>query len=528
MTDLLTGISGISSNSSMITTSSKKDRILYTHYFKNQYSIYEVTSDQLLQKEVPDVKSIDMKNGTLPITGLNKPDYVGANFRNADIDLKASNPNVKKAKYKPNFKLDYIGGGAGVGVAVNNNSFRNASGLQGGIDMLFGDLLGNNQLYSQLALNGDFLDIGGMVSYINRKNRLAWGVGLSHVPLRTGYQNLENTSIRFSDGVDRQVIKESTNLIRVFDQNLSLFGLLPFSTTLRLEGGIAGNARSFRWDEYNNYYLPIRQGNTLTGYQLVGSDKKRIPTEDELQLDQYYTVIKGLGASANIGLVGDNSYFGLTAPLAGHRFRVNLEKFIGNDDYLGVLVDGRKYLWMKPVSLAFRATSYSRFVNKTNSVYPNYIGTMGFVRGLGSILSSNVENLGISFSQLLGSKMLLGSFETRLPLSGPKSLSLIPSRYFLTDLNLFFDIGTAFDEFKEFSDGKELILVVRDANNNIVLDSNGDPTYSVRNVKPTIISSVGISLRINLFGSLIIEPYYARPLLKGGQFTFGLNLIPGW
>ena len=169
-----------------------------------------------------------------------------------------------------------------------------------------------------------------------------------------------------------------------------------------------------------------------------------------------------------------------------------------------------------------------RFENKTNSVYPNFIGNMGFVRGLGSILSNNVESLGLSFSQLLGSKMLLGSFETRLPLSGPKSLSLIPSKFLLTDLNLFFDIGTAFDEFKEFSDGKELILVVRDANNNIVLDSKGDPTYEIKSVKPTIISSVGVSLRINLFGSLIVEPYYARPLLERGRFTFGLNLIPGW
>jgi len=35
-------------------------------------------------------------------------------------------------------------------------------------------------------------------------------------------------------------------------------------------------------------------------------------------------------------------------------------------------------------------------------------------------------------------------------------------------------------------------------------------------------------LRVNLFGALILEPYFARTLLKGGHFRFGLNIIPGW
>jgi len=45
-----------------------------------------------------------------------------------------------------------------------------------------------------------------------------------------------------------------------------------------------------------------------------------------------------------------------------------------------------------------------------------------------------------------------------------------------------------------------------------------------------LITSTGISARINLFGQLIIEPYYAYPLqlkgLNGG--VFGVNFTPGW
>ncbi len=57
--------------------------------------------------------------------------------------------------------------------------------------------------------------------------------------------------------------------------------------------------------------------------------------------------------------------------------------------------------------------------------------------------------------------------------------------------------------------------------------------YGVENRKledSTIITSAGISTRINLFGQLIIEPYYAFPLqLEGNdKGIFGINFTPGW
>jgi hypothetical protein len=57
-----------------------------------------------------------------------------------------------------------------------------------------------NRCTHKLALNGEILDMGGIVSYINRQNQLAWGIGLSHVPLRTGYQNYSQASIQMMPG----------------------------------------------------------------------------------------------------------------------------------------------------------------------------------------------------------------------------------------------------------------------------------------------------------------------------------------
>lgn len=524
MTDLLTGISGISSSSPMISASTKKDRVLYTHFYNGKYSVYSATTEQLLNKQVEDIHAIDQTMGTLPVTGLNKKDIVGNSFKNSDTDYRQTEPNTKNLDYTPHFKLDYVGGGGGIGVGANNNSFRNATGLQGGVGMLFSDLLGNNQLYSQLSLNGEIIDVGGVFSYLNRSNQLAWGVGLSHVPLITGYQNYEQSSVKDQAGNVIPAIKSTTNLIRIFDESLNLFAHYPFSTTLRLEGGLAGTFRSFRWDEYNDYYV----GDQFSGYQLVASERERIPTGDQLPIDNYYTIQKGVGANANVALVGDNSYFGVTSPLAGHRFRVGVEQYVGNDIYTAFLADGRKYMRLRPFTFAVRGMSYLRWEKKVNSVYPLYLGNMGFVRGLGSVLNTDVSDLGLSFSQLLGSKMLLGGVELRLPFTGPKRLAIIPSSFLLTDLNLFLDSGVTFDKMSDWSDGKLIDVVQRDEAGNIILDNSGNPIYRLELAKPTIITTVGLSMRINLFGALILEPYYARPLQQGGTFRWGLNLIPGW
>ncbi len=531
-TDLLTGISGISGLSPMISASTKKDKVVYTHYFNSSYTLYEGSSTSFLNKWIENTTIGDNKPGFLPILGRNVIDIVDNNFKTADTDLKSVNAPITNSKYKPAFKLDYIGGGMG-GAGVNNNSFTNAIGLQGGVDMLFSDLLGNSQVYSQLAVNGEILDMGGIVSYINRKNRVAWGVGLSHIPLRTGFRNFNAINLDIN-GTLVPTLNEQTNLIRIFDQTLSLFIHYPFSTTLRLESGIAGTARSFRWDEYNNYYVD----NGFGGLQQIIPDRnqfpprRRVETGDELQIDRFYTIRNGFGANANVALVGDASVFGLTAPLAGHRFRFSFERFIGNDVYSAVLADGRKYWRAKPFTFAVRSTSYLRWEQKTNSVYPLFLGNMGFVRGLGSAFSNNlagdVERVGLTLNQVLGSKMSLAGAEIRLPFTGPKGLAIIPTSFLLTDLNFFIDSGVTFNDFNDFANGREMEVLLRDDEDNLVFDSQGRAIYTLDTVKPALLTTVGVSMRINLFGAFILEPYYAKALTQGSSFNFGFNIIPGW
>ncbi len=498
LTDFLTGISGITRYSPAIAASRIRDRVLFTHYYGGAYSIYESKVEKLLS-EVVDPNDINFDAGKLPVLGLDVTDIVDRNILAMDEDELTNPETFYDADYKPRFKMDYATGGTGLAVG-NNNNFGNYTGLQGGIGLLFGDMLGNHQMFVQASMNGEIQDVGGQVSYINRKHQLAWGASFSHIPLRTGgFLPNEIDTLVDNNNNAFEVLNAPYQILRVFDDQVSLFAHYPFSTTLRLEGSVAGSRRGFSLDKYNVYYQPVGGG-----FRFVGEDRENIDLmTDEIPLNNFYTIRRGFGASTGIALVGDNSFSGLTSPLAGHRFRIGFDRVIGNDDFYSSLVDLRKYFWKKPFSFAFRALSYLRFVNESNTVYPFYVGDMGNVRGYGSITSLGLINdLNLGFDQLLGSKMFLANAEIRIPFTGPRQLSLIPAKGFYSDLAFFIDSGVAFDEFEEI---------------------RSDEVNSAQ-----IVTSVGVAMRINLFGALIVEPHYAWPLKKDVGGTFGINIIPGW
>ena len=495
MTDFLTGLSGISRFSPVLTAGRKKDRVIFTHYYGDQYIIKSASSDKLLN-ELVDADKVDFSAGTLPGYNSDKIDIVNSNLNNIDDYKTISEKDVRQKRYNPRFQLDYVGGGTGVG--VGNNTLGSSVGLQGGINLLFGDMLGNHQIFSQLALNGEIHDLGGSVNYINRSKQLAWGGGISRVPARTGFRDLTREIVELEQGNTVNSLVDQVNILRIFDDEASVFAHLPFSTNLRLEGGISIGKRSFRFDQTRNFY-------SEDGLFFLGQERERIDVGDEIAFDQFFTLQKGLIGSVNVGLVGDNSHFGLTSPLYGHRFRVSVEKSYGVNDYIGVLGDYRKYIWAKPFSFAFRAMGSARFEQDVNSIYPTFIGQMGFVRGYDFAFENNPNNIGggLRSEQLFGSKFALTSFEIRTPFSGPKQLALIGSKVAFTDLALFFDAGIAFDDFSELKS-----------------DFVG--------LKPELAMSVGASVRVNLFGALILEPYWAYPLQENGKVVFGLNFVPGW
>ncbi len=498
-TQIETGISGITPYAPAIAVSGERDRILYTYYAKGNYEIHQAKSADFQLKEVA-AESVDLVPAALPPFDPRQRDLVNTNLRLMDNNLRAAastNP-VTSVKYKPGFTLSYIGGSAGVGVATGNSSFGTATGLAGGVDMLFDDILGNNQLYAGLALNGELTDAAGQFTYMNQKHRINWGLNLSHIPYRSGayFQDTsEARNLTTRDGYPYVGWRDSLYINRLFQERVGAFAFFPLSVTKRFEVNASYEYYHQRLDLYELYtsiYNP---------YQAFGSSRQKLAAGSGLNL---YSV----GAA----YVGDNSYFGLTAPLAGWRYRIGFDQYFGAYTFRALLLDGRYYYRLRPVTLAVRGLGYARLggnANSTDEVYPLFAAQSYFVRGYtNNVLYYDAPEL---IDRMAGSKIAVANFEVRLPFSGPKKLALIPTNFFLTDLNVFFDAGVGWftsDDFKK-----------------------QDETNPYAPIQHKPLYSVGVSLRINLFGALVLEPYYALPLSvpKGSRtWQWGLNFIPGW
>lgn len=493
MTKIATGVSGITSFAPAITMARRIDRVMYTQFEGGNYFIYSARPDAFLMESVQKGDVDRSGAGQLPPFGRIGEGLSDAGMSRMVIDDFPDTLNYENQPFDPKFGLVAANQSMGVGVGVGSGAFGSGAMMGGGLQLLFSDILGDHLLSTSLFLNGEVYDIGLVATYMNKKNRINWGVRLSHIPYRTGFSAFDFEEF---PGTDIVVPVVKTEILRIFEDQLTFFASYPFNLNTRVELSAGTSYRFFRLDRYTDYY-------NQTGTTFIGRDREKVPIDGNVVLGGVL-IKKAFTHNVGTAFVGDHSYFGMTAPLNGYRYRLSYDKFFGGYDFSAAVVDGRRYFYLKPISLAFRGFHYSRFGRDSENYFPIFIGQMGMVRGY-ELSGAELDNqYGLRVSQVTGSKILLGSAEVRLPFTGPERLALIRSGFFASDLNLFFDAGVAFNDYDNIAFG------------------DADATESV------VLMSAGISLRVNLFGAMILEPYYAFPLKEGGRANFGLNFIPGW
>jgi len=489
LTNFATGISGITNISPAISRVYNSSVVAYSLYNNSKYEIYLADDDMFEPVRVP-ADSIDMGAATLPPLEGSAKQFIDTNLYERDISYELPRDSINDVPYKSKFKLDYISNSTGMGVSTSQYG----TIMQGSVNMIFSDIVGNNQLFSSLALNGEIYDFGGLFAYINQKGKLKWGASVSHVPYRSGFMDVvaDTVSIR---GDTIPATNFRLDFIRMFEDNISLFAFYPLSQTRRLEAGASFSWYYYRWDRFNNYY-------SLTGFRLFET-REKLPAPDGNNYRQ-----------VNLAYVEDNSYFGMTAPMQGHRSRLQVSKYFGAVDMYTVLADYRKYLYLRPVGIAFRAYHYGRYgvSGETELLTPLYLGYPWLIRGYENVSfignDYDVSNSSFNISHLSGSRIVVGNLELRIPITGIERLAPIKSRIFLTDLNLFFDAGLAWNKDSEIS-----------------FDWN--PGSFDKRIP---VYSAGLSARVNLMGVVVVEPYLAVPFQNGGfsNLSFGFNFTPGW
>ncbi|MCU4155218.1 PD40 domain-containing protein [Carboxylicivirga sp. A043] len=482
ITQYPTGITGMTDYSPALSTSG--DTLLYTMLWDGEYTIYRTSLDKIKQNALP--LSIDEHDQSasriVPYSSI--PSQVETNlyFNRQPYSLQAD--SFFTDKIRKNFKLDYIGN-ASAGVMTG----RFGTGMAGSIEAMFSDILGKNMLYTALSINGEIYDFGGQIAFINQRKRVKVGVALSHIPYRTGTYQYQIDSL--ADGSTSR----SLNYLyrRTFEDKLSVFTFIPINKTRRFELGAS-------YAFYNYRIEKIKNINSFS--QIYSSEKEKMPAPD------------GFGtAILDAAFVIDNAKMGLASPVEGKRLRIQMEHYLHKMQMQTLLVDFRRYVFIKPYSLAFRLYHYGRYGKDSDSkrMTELFLGSPWFVRGydMGNFYGDESVNANtISMNQLIGTRLLVSNIEWRIPFTGPREIAWFSSGFLFSELALFIDAGVSWN--------KNSYPVARLTTNNL---KQRIPVFSG-----------GLAYRINLFGAMILEPYYGFPFhqnqLKKGEF--GINIFAGW
>lgn len=482
VTDLFTGVSGITESSPALSVAQRSGRVVFSVFRSDGYEIYGLDSPRVLAGRPVD-RSEPGRPGILPPFS-----------REGSVLVRALNDPRTGLPPSTEFAVEPYGGGlrlAYVGqpsLIAGSSSFGTYVG--GGASLYFSDLLGNHNLVTGLQVNGGLQDITGVVAYQNLGNRLNWGAAVQQVPYLTGAYAAGTAEI---DG-ERVFVEQQ---LRERQTNRELQGILayPFNQVQRLEFTAGVSYISFDRE------LRTVARSIFTGREVV-DETEDLPAGESITL--------GRGTAA---LVFDNSFFGATGPILGQRYRLEVSPAFGSLDFVGVLADYRRYfLPVRPFTIAGRLLHFGRYGSggEDGRLQPLFLGYSGLVRGYryGSFDASECVAPAADpgacpvFDQLLGSRMLVGNLELRFPLFGVLGIG---SGYY----------GVLPLDFTIFGDG------------GVAWDSDNDPSFAGGDREPVF--SAGAGFRFNLFGFAVAEVNLVRPFDRPGEgWLWEFNLQPGF
>ncbi|HEX6432744.1 MAG TPA: BamA/TamA family outer membrane protein, partial [Gemmatimonadales bacterium] len=476
VTDLFTGVSGITETSPALSVAQTSGRLIYSVFRSNGYDLYGIDNPAAVPIEPttayrPYAGSAALA-AVLPPVQRSRP-ILAPLLQNPELGLPAST-DYPVRPYRPGLSLTYVGQPS---LAVGSSQFGTYIG--GGASLYFSDLLGDHNLVTGLNVQGSFKDVNALVGYQNLRSRLNWGVVAQQVPYLSGGFVQGTTTI---DGqpalVDQELLERQTNR--------DVYGVLayPFSQVQRIEFQAGFSNITFDRE------LRTRAFSLATGQQIV---------DEEVDLPAGRAINMGVASAA---LVYDNSFGGATGPLFGQRYRFEISPTAGSLSYLGVLGDYRRYFMpVRPFTFATRLLHYGRYGRggESDRLQPLFLGYPGLVRGYsyGSFDASECEPTAEDpsgcpvFDQLLGSRMLVANAELRFPLFGVLGIG---SGYY----------GAFPIEFTIFGDG------------GLAWDTRNDPSVFGSGTRDPVFSA-GAGLRINLLGFAIAEVDLVRPFDRPGK-----------
>jgi hypothetical protein len=467
VTDVETGVSGATRLSPALSVAQRAGVVAFTLFRARAYEIHVID----------DVDRLAGVPVTLePEAAVESDPDAGSRF--VDSPAPESTPPPVEAAgtpYRPALGLEALGSPyfSAVGGSVGT-SFR------GGMSVLFGDLLGNRQLYAAAEVSSRLAESAVHGLYLNRESRWTWGASLEQAPdlrLRRRQQRRETPDGSFLDREDERWLRLRTRA--------GAFVAYPFNRAERVE--LSAGLRRLGVDrrvERRTYALETgrlidRRGERLDAGGAIG------------------------GADVGVALVHDAAIFGAVDPILGTRYRFQVAPVFGGLSYTQVLADYRRYFMpRRPYTIAVRLLHSGRYGRDAGDVRlpEGYLGSPSLVRGYGSrdVVRSECPDRAVeceALERLLGSRLLVAKLEVRFPLLGALSPRITYGGLPLEGL-LFADAGTVWS------------------------GATGAGRAAIR--------SVGAGVRASAMG-LAVEVAAVRPLdLRRDGWKLVVNLLPGY
>ncbi len=487
VTRIVTGVSGITKSTPAMSVARETGTVAFSVFDNAEYHVYALTAVESEGSPLTSYDVVQESGSRLAAAPAAGTDRVAPLLVNSGVGL-VSPGTYSAADAEPfsgGLHLVALGQPA---VGVGNDYFGTYVG--GSVSVLFSDLLGDRNLYTAVQAQGELKDIGGQVFYQNLGRRWNWGGGVSHIPYRYLFQALVTPP---DGGAYAYELHDQRIFITQAETQLSY----PFSAIRRAELGVGftryGSDTEIETYSFDNF------GQIIDFQQRPGN------SFDPLNL-----------AEVSLAFVEDNSFSGFTGPIRGWRTRLEVGQTIGTQNFQSVLADIRRYYSpLQELTFAVRGMHYGRYgVPASNEFILGdlFVGNEYLMRGystgsfdVGECTPTETGSCA-EFDRLLGQRIGVVNLELRVPVLGTERLGLISFPYLPTDLVAFVDAGVAWNA----GDGASLVW-----------DRNSTGRVPV--------FSTGLSARVNLFGALVLEFYYAVPFQRPqNSGHWGVNFVPGW
>jgi Tol biopolymer transport system component len=539
LTNLFTGVQGITPLSPVLSWAPDADRMAFVYYEDGQYSVYSVENPRSLRREPyrgpnglpvtlllaesrdPRGRPPTLTHALGSVNGIaGAPDAVFADgetaeeigssiyrsatgFRPSAMPQAAESAAVAPAvtvralldsvtlalpdtneftirPYRIRFTADYF-----VRPTVGYQRDNFGRGVFGGTAVALSDILGNHTVILAGSINGRISESQLLGLYANQSRRMNWATGFSQDPLYyyggSAWRRVANPDGNAGDSLD----VFSTRIRRFVSRSLFATASYPMSRFNRIELGMqAVNVGEATLEMQTKF--DAATGGFVEQSLISGGG----PTATYLQ--------------PSLAHIHDNTLFGYVGPFAGTRSRFSIAPAIGQWQFISGLADYRRYVFVRPLTLAFRGLVMGRYGRDADR-FPIFLGNTELIRGYtsGSFRSHEcVANPGTSqqnscaeLDQLIGSKIAVANVELRFPLARYLVLGILPIGLPPIEGAIFYDVGVAW----------------YDASNLKWDRTAAESPLQVRSP----LRSWGASIRANMLGLMVLRFDYAKPLDRG-------------